>query len=67
VLAVAPLPAAPVAAAGLQVKPAVPAAAPAPAQPRLADREFWRLIEEFSEPNGFFRSDNLVSNEDTFQ
>ena len=34
---------------------------------RLTDGEFWRLIEDFSEPNGFFRSDNLVSNEDTFQ
>jgi hypothetical protein len=35
--------------------------------PRLTDAEFWRLVDEFSEPNGFFRSDNLVSNEDTFQ
>ena len=34
---------------------------------RLTDGEFWRLIEAFSEPNGFFRSENLVSNEDTFQ
>ena len=34
---------------------------------RLTDSEFWRLIEDFSEPNGFFRSENLVSNEDTFQ
>jgi hypothetical protein len=28
---------------------------------------FWTLITEFSEPNGFFRSDNLVSNEMVFQ
>lgn len=34
---------------------------------RLSDVEFWRIVEDFSEPNGFFRSDNLVSNEDTFQ
>ena len=34
---------------------------------RLSDGEFWRLIESFSEPGGFFRSDNLVSNEDTYQ
>ena len=34
---------------------------------RLTDGEFWRLIDAFSEPNGFFRSENLVSNEDTFQ
>ncbi len=30
---------------------------------RLSDREFWSLISEFSEPNGEFRSDNLLSNE----
>jgi hypothetical protein len=30
---------------------------------RLSDQEFWRLAEEFSEPPGYFRSDNLLSNE----
>src|SRR5260221_5750827 len=35
--------------------------------PRLTDVEFWRLTEEFSEPNGYFRSDNLLSNEIFFQ
>jgi hypothetical protein len=35
--------------------------------PRLDDRTFWSLVAEFSEPNGFFRSDNLVSNETVFQ
>lgn len=34
---------------------------------RLDDRMFWTLVTEFSEPNGFFRSDNLVSNETVFQ
>jgi hypothetical protein len=34
---------------------------------RLTDGEFWRLTEEFSEPNGYFRSDNLLSNEVYFQ
>jgi hypothetical protein len=34
---------------------------------RLDDRTFWTLVTEFSEPNGFFRSDNLVSNEMVFQ
>jgi hypothetical protein len=33
----------------------------------LDDRTFWSIVTEFSEPNGFFRSDNLVSNETTFQ
>jgi hypothetical protein len=30
---------------------------------RLTDEEFWRLSQEMSEPNGYFQSDNLVSNE----
>ena len=34
---------------------------------RLDDRTFWMLSTEFSEPNGMFRSDNLVSNETVFQ
>src|SRR5215510_8591707 len=33
----------------------------------LSDREFWTLVTESSEPDGFFRSDNLVSNERTYQ
>ena len=38
--------------------------ATAPAVPdRLSDREFWTLVTEMSEPNGQFRSDNLLSNE----
>jgi hypothetical protein len=35
--------------------------------PRLADQEFWRLVSESSEPDGSFRSDNLLSNELGFQ
>lgn len=34
---------------------------------RLSNAEFWGLVEAFSEPNGYFQSDNLVSNEHTFQ
>ena len=34
---------------------------------RLSDQAFWRLVEELSEAGGSFRSDNLISNEDTFQ
>jgi hypothetical protein len=30
---------------------------------RLSNEEFWRLSQESSEPNGYFQSDNLVSNE----
>jgi len=34
---------------------------------RISDEAFWRMVTEFSEPGGFFRSDNFVSNEITFQ
>ena len=33
----------------------------------LSDHDFWGLVTDFSEPDGFFRSDNLVSNERTYQ
>src|SRR5438309_8362214 len=33
----------------------------------LSDAEFWNLITEFSEPGGYFQSDNFVSNESTYQ
>src|SRR5690242_10332083 len=36
-----------------------------PAQ--LSDEEFWKLSTESSEPDGTFRSDNLLSNESYFQ
>jgi len=45
-------------------------AAPARAQSlptHLSDDEFWRLIGDLSEAGGYFRSDNFVSNETTFQ
>jgi len=34
---------------------------------QLSDSEFWNLISESSEPGGYFRSDNFVSNESAFQ
>ena len=34
---------------------------------RISDADYWKMISQFSEPNGYFRSDNLVSNEITFQ
>ena len=34
---------------------------------RLTDEQFWKLSEELSEPGGYFRSDNLLSNEIWFQ
>jgi hypothetical protein len=34
---------------------------------RLTDREFWQLSVDASEPNGYFRSDNLTSNELGFE
>jgi len=41
-------------------------ARPSAAPDRLDDAAFWRLFTEMSEPGGYFRSDNLVSNERTF-
>jgi hypothetical protein len=34
---------------------------------QLSDRAFWQMVVDFSERGGYFRSDNLVSNERTFQ
>jgi hypothetical protein len=39
----------------------------APVPQRLTDEQFWKMATEFSEPDGEFRSDNLLSNETTFQ
>lgn len=42
-------------------------AAPSRIPASLSDADFWRLVTELSEPGGFFRSDNFVSNETSFQ
>jgi hypothetical protein len=34
---------------------------------QVSDHAFWQMIVDFSERGGFFRSDNLISNESTFQ
>ena len=34
---------------------------------QLSDETFWSMVSEFSETGGYFRSDNFVSNETTFQ
>src|SRR5436190_210810 len=34
---------------------------------RLTDQEFWKLVSDYSEPDGMFHSENLVSNELRFQ
>src|SRR5262245_45922082 len=34
---------------------------------RLSDQDYWKLVSDLSEPNGFFRSDNLLSNESSYQ
>lgn len=66
VAAFAPLPASTLAARN--TPPLASRRAPADSIPsRLTDAEFWSLVTEMSEPGGYFRSDNLVSNEVTFQ
>jgi len=34
---------------------------------QLSDVDFWGMIESFSEPSGYFRSDNFLSNESGLQ
>jgi hypothetical protein len=34
---------------------------------RLSDQQFWKLLTDSSEADGFFRSDNLLSNETFYQ
>jgi len=36
-------------------------------QTRIADRDFWTMLQQFSEPGGSFVSDNIISNEIAFQ
>src|SRR6187397_3022300 len=38
-----------------------------PLPSELSDKEYWQLISDFSEPDGFFHSENFVSNERSFQ
>src|ERR1051326_117060 len=38
-----------------------------PPPKELSDQQFWSLSKEFSEEDGVFRSDNLLSNETSFQ
>src|SRR6185436_3540832 len=33
----------------------------------LSDEEFWGMVTSFSEPDGYFRSDNFLSNESGYQ
>jgi len=45
---------------------------PPPARPEalphvLTDQDFWKLITDFSEPEGYFSSDNFLSNETGYQ
>ncbi len=39
----------------------------APLPARLDDSTFWRTLSEISEPGGYFRSDNFISNEGELQ
>ena len=50
-----------------QASPAEAWAAVEPLPARLTDQKFWSLVVNSSEPSGYFRSENLVSNEHTFQ
>ena len=56
-----------VAVAGLAVAFTATAARAQTLPARLSDDEFWHLVNDLSEAGGYFRSDNFVSNETTFQ
>ncbi len=45
----------------------VPSGHAASTPKELSDQQFWSLSKEFSEEDGVFRSDNLLSNETSFQ
>ena len=47
--------------------PGRPVAAEDEIPSRLTDKAFWQLINDVSEPGGYFRSDNFLSNENAFQ
>jgi hypothetical protein len=34
---------------------------------QIGDEEFWKIISDFSEPNGYFRFENFLSNELSYQ
>ena len=34
---------------------------------KFSDAEFWNIVKDFSERGGYFRSDNFISNESTYQ
>jgi hypothetical protein len=51
----------------LHAQVAAPARTTAAIPDRLSDAEFWRLSTELSEPGGWFRSENFVSNETRWQ
>ena len=42
---------------------ALPARAQSTIPSQLSDKEFWQLVNDVSEPGGYFRSDNFLSNE----
>jgi len=56
-------------AVAIAVGVAVPVArlAPQGLPDHLSDAEFWHMVTDFSEPDGYFRSENLLSNETGFQ
>ena len=58
-LSIVLLAAAPVAALAQAASPTIPA--------RLTNEEFWKFMSDISEPGGYFRSDNFLSNELGFQ
>src|SRR6185295_20288520 len=49
------------------VAPAASSAGASQVPSQISDSAFWRMVTDFSEPGGYFRSDNFVSNETSSQ
>src|SRR5687767_1848559 len=49
------------------VPPGDPPPLPNSLPTQLSDAEFWQIVENFSEPSGYFQSDNFLSNESGLQ
>ncbi|HET9129604.1 MAG TPA: hypothetical protein VFO86_01580, partial [Terriglobia bacterium] len=52
---------------GSHTRPANSSIASGTLPSRLSNSEFWTMVTDFSEPGGYFHSDNFVSNEIAFQ
>ncbi len=51
----------------ISIRPVPPSRAAEVLPPQLSDSEFWKLVSEFSEPDGYFQLEIITSNEVSYQ